>query len=98
MSQQPSEALEEVVDEQSFIDFLGVLAADRDDEVTEGRAEPSSPYGPGKNGWENGTIEAFLWAAAAWGTSSINGMPLLPKSTNPWRRCADILYAGKIYE
>ena len=98
MSQQPSEALEEVVDEQSFIDFLGVLAADRENEVTKERAEPSSPYGPGKNGWENGTIEAFLGAAATWGESSINGLPLRPKSTNPWRRCADILYCGKMYE
>ena len=98
MSEEPSEALEEVVDEESFIEFLSVLAADREDEVAKERENAGSPYGRGHNGWDNGTIEAFLGAAAAWGTSSINGLPLLPKSRNPWRRCADIIYAGKIYE
>src|SRR5690349_16031736 len=98
MPRDPREALEEVVDEESFIEFLSVLAADREDEVTKERENPSSPWGPGRNGWDNGTIEAFLGAAAAWGASSIDGLPLLPKSTNPWRRCADILHAGKIYE
>ena len=98
MSQKPSEAIESVVDEESFIEFLNVLAADRADEVEKERITPSSPYGPGVNGWENGSIEAFLDAASRWAEQSINGMPLLEKSMNPWRRCADILYAGKFYE
>ena len=86
------------MDEESFIEFLSILAADRQDEVAKELENPSSPYGPGQNGWDNGTIEAFLGAAAIWGFTSINGLPLLPKSTNPWRRCADIIFAGKIYE
>ncbi len=98
MSQDPDEAVKEVVDEESFIEFLSVLAADRADEVEKEREKPSSPYGPRRNGWENGSIEAFLDAACRWGAQSVNGMPLLPKSTNPWRRCADILLAGKFYE
>lgn len=92
------ELVERVDDEQSFIDFVAALAADRDDDKRKEQESPSSPYGPSPNGWKNGSIEAFLGAAAAWGESSINGLPLLPKSTNPWRRAADILHAGKFYE
>jgi hypothetical protein len=98
MPMDPHESLDRVVDEESFIDFLQARAADRENEIEKERENPSSPYGRGKNGWENGSIEAFLGAAAAWGVGSMNGLPLLGKSTNPWRRCADILYAGKIYE
>ena len=90
--------VEKVVDERTFIAFLSALAADREDEVAKEREHPSSPWGPGQNGWENGTIAAFLGAAAAWATGSFNGLPLEPKATNPWRRCADILLMGKHYE
>jgi hypothetical protein len=94
------DALEHVIDEYTFIEFLSALAADRADEVEKERESPSSPYGPGQNGWENGSIEDYLYAAAAWATASINGLPLLPKpkEMNPWRRCADILAAAKVYE
>ncbi len=98
MPEDPFNALERVVDERTFIEFLRALAADRKDETAKEREQPSSPYGPSPNGWENGTIENFLHAASAWATASINGLPSLPRSTNPWRRCAEILYAGKIYE
>jgi hypothetical protein len=98
MSKDPDEAVEEVVDEESFIEFVGVLAANRSEPDEMERQEPNSVYGRSKNGWEHGSIEAFLDAACRWGTQSINGMPLLPKSTNPWRRCADVLLAGKFYE
>ena len=90
--------LHAVEDETTLIDFITALAADREDEVQKERSSPLSPYGPGANGWENGTIDTFLGAAAAWAESSKNGMPLYPKPTNPWKRFADILYAGKIYE
>jgi|SRR6185437_867103 len=94
------DALEKVVDEQTFIEFVYALAADRADKVEKERKSPSSPYGPGHNGWENGSIEDFLYASARWPTASVNGLPLVPKpkEMNPWRRCADILAAGKIYE
>lgn len=87
-----------VSDEASFVEFLSALAADREEEIEKEKQRPSSPYGPGANGWENGTIEAFLRAASAWAESSRNGLPLMAKAQNPWKRCADILYAGKIYE
>ena len=91
-------ALEKVADEQTFINFLYALAKDRADEVAKEREHPSPPFGPGHNGWENGTIEDYLYAAARWAIAS-DGAPMLPpKSGNPWRRCADILAAGKVYE
>ena len=92
------EQLDLVVDERTFLDFVHALAIDREDEVRKEKTKSSSPYGPGANGWENGTIEAFLEAACSWGRSSFHGLPLYEKSTNPWRRCADILHMGKLYE
>jgi len=45
--------------------------------------------------WENPTLYMFLESASAW--SSATSHRVLP-SENPWRRCADILAAGRIYE
>ncbi len=87
-----------VCDERTFLEFLSALKADREDEVAKEKKKPSSPYGAGANGWENGTIEAFLDAATAWGAASQNGLQFYQKPENPWKRCADILYMGKIYE
>jgi hypothetical protein len=87
-----------VHDEATFVEFLVALAADREDEVQKEKMKPSSPYGPGANGWENGTIEAFLGAASAWAEASKAGLKYYVKPSNPWKRCADILYTGKIYE
>lgn len=44
------------------------------------------------DGWENETIETFIEAATAWAEARPTNV------ANPWRRCADILYAGKGYE
>ncbi len=87
-----------VRDETSFVRFLKALAADRADEVNQEEASPSSPYGPGVNGWENWTIEHFLESASAWAEDSKNGFDSYAKPENPWKRCADILLAGKSYE
>jgi hypothetical protein len=90
---------ESVYDEASFILFLSALAEDRADAAQQEKANPSGPYGSAANGWENGTIESFLESASAWAEASkrgksSNNMP--PENT--WRRCADILLAGKYYE
>src|SRR6266550_1996321 len=90
--------LDAVCDEETLVAFVTALAADRDDEIAKEKASPSSPYGPGANGWENGTIEAFLDAAAAWATASKDGLYGYQKPENPWKRCADIIHMGKIYE
>ncbi len=94
MSADLQSKLEAVCDEDSFVAFIDALAADRADERRKEAVSPSSPYGPGANGWENATIEAFLDAAVAWARASKQEL----KPENPWRRCADIIYSGKIYE
>jgi hypothetical protein len=87
-----------VTDEATFIEFISVLASDRADECAKEKARPSSPYGPGANGWENGTIEAFLDAASAWASASRGGLAYYDPPANPWTRCAHILLMGKHYE
>jgi len=92
------ELADKVIDEQSFVDFIIALAEDWEDEQRKEKENLSSPWGPGANGWENGTIGTYLNAAAAWATASINGLPLMAKAKNPWTRAAQILHAGKFYE
>lgn len=89
---------DEVHNEETFIRFLEALAADRIDEEEKEKTDSGNPYGQGHNGWEHGTIGHYLDASAAWANSSINGLPLMPKEKNPWKRMAQILHAGKIYE
>jgi hypothetical protein len=90
--------LDSVNDEQSFLQFLRALADDWEDEQQKELANPSSPYGPGANGWENGTIGAYFDAAIRWGDASAHGLKFYEKASNPWKRSAEILYMGKLYE
>lgn len=90
--------LESVADEQSFLRFLQALAEDWDDEQKQESTTPSSPYGFGANGWENSTISAFLHAAVSWGDASVANLKSYEKPDNPWKRAAQIIYMGKIYE
>jgi hypothetical protein len=92
------DALESVSDPTSFLAFSRLLAEDRADEVRKEAANPSPPYGPGANGWENGTIEAFLIAALSWADSTDFGLSQGLAPDNPWKRFAVFLYCGKIYE
>ena len=89
--------LDAVHDEDTFIAFVSALASDRAAEVKKEKESPSSPYGPGANGWENGTIEAFLESAAAW-AEDWKASPQYRPPANPWKRCAEILYSGRGYE
>lgn len=98
MSHELQRVLDAVSDEETFLRFLEALAADRADEVEKEKLNPSSPYCQGANGWENGSIEHFLESAAAWGRDSITGSQFYDKPDNPWKRCADIIYMGKLYE
>ena len=83
---------EQVEDESSFIRFAEALAADFEGSRLEESDNPSSPYSPTANGWENTTIGAFLGAATAWAHASQT------ETSNPWKQAAQILMAGKIYE
>jgi hypothetical protein len=76
-------ALEAVEDETTFIAFVEALAQDRLNSAA---------------AWQNDTIDGFLECAHAWAVASKSGTEFYAKPGNPWRRCADILYMGKIYE
>jgi hypothetical protein len=89
--------LKAVCDESSFIAFLGALANDRADEIRKEKISPSSPYTSGPNGWENIGIDTFLESAAAW-ASDFRDSPRYEVPSNIWKRCAEIIYAGKSYE
>lgn len=93
MSEKLEKALDSVKDEKTFLDFLKVLAKDCADEMEKEKIHPSSPFGPGANGWENSTIDSFLESAAAWEEDSIN-----EETDNVWQRVAEIIYMGKLYE
>ena len=91
------EYLDRVEDRETFFQFVHALIEDRVDEVEKEQEQPSNPYGPGANRWENGTIEAFLHAAVRWAEDSIgqkDGMTDEPT----WKSFATFLWCGKIYE
>lgn len=98
MSDELLRARDGVVDEGTFVEFLRILAADWDDERAKEAVTPGSPYGPGANGWENTTIGAYLEASAEWARATASGTAFYQQPANIWRRSADILYGGKIYE
>jgi hypothetical protein len=79
------EKLHAVKDEQTFAEFLHALAEDR---------RAPNPVSP----WQWDTLEDFLDAAGSWADSSKNGLPLYEVPGNAWKRAADIIFAGKIYE
>jgi len=91
-------ALRSVRDEETFLQFLLALRDDREASIALEKTNPTSPYGPEAKGWENITIERFFDTAVRWARDSVNGNPFYKKPDNPWRRCADILYAAKGYE
>ncbi|TJY43074.1 hypothetical protein E5161_04035 [Cohnella pontilimi] len=76
------ELVNDVTDEITFLNFINELHKDR--------LENSD--------WENNSIESFLEAIHDWGKASINGLEFYEKPDNSWKRCAQILYMGKIYE
>jgi len=73
----------EVQDEPSFLRFLLALSQDRQVSTDE---------------WQNDDIASFAESAARWGAASSGGLPFYEKPDNVWKRCAQILYMGKIYE
>lgn len=90
--------LSQVNDEATFIAFIDALAADYSEEREMEQASSRSPYASGALGWQNGTIDAMLGAAAAWGNLTAMNPKNNTSGQNPWYRCAHILYVGKFYE
>jgi hypothetical protein len=93
-------ALEAIVDEETFVDFLEALSADWADERAREAVSPSNPYGPGANGWENTAFSDILEATVAcWRDNRrMGGSPVDETTGNAWRAAATIIYHGKYYE
>lgn len=85
-----------VRDEESFRSFVAALAGDYSEEREIEETTPSSPYSAGALGWEHGTIDGYLGAAAACGSN--RSSPHATEVENTWFRAAAIMYAGKYYE
>ena len=86
--------LDKVDSKQSFLEFVSALSADwfREEELE--KQSPSSPYGSGALGWENGSVGSFLDAMEKWAADSRDKISEKPD----WNTFARILLAGKFYE
>jgi hypothetical protein len=93
LTTEPHKLLETVISKQSFLDFVDALRLDRIDELEKEKIEKSGLYGPGANGWQNGTIEAFLDAIHSYGQDCDE-----IKEEPNWKMFALLLMAGKMYE
>jgi hypothetical protein len=91
-------AAEKVTDELAFLRLLRCMATDWEDERQKELAAARPPYSAGANGWENGTIGAFLEAAAAWAEASSRTANVGSDVSDAWRRAAEIMVAGAFYE
>jgi len=89
--------LDNVKDQKSFIEFVKALQKDKENEDLKEQENPSGPFSPGQNGWENNTIAGYLEAAVAWAEDSDFGEKI-EKTTNTWKKLALFMYSGKIYE
>ena len=85
--------LDDVNDEQSFLRIVDALRADWELEQKLEKANPSPPFSAGATGWENGSIGQFLDAEVAFAKDRPDD-----SASNPWRRAALIIFAGKFYE
>ena len=98
MAERLQHALERVVDERSLIHFLRVLGHDWHTERQLEADVPPAPYAAAVLGWENRSIGEYLEAMVDWAEASEEGLRRHDLPDNPWRRIADILFAGKIHE
>lgn len=93
-----TEKLENVVDCDTFLEFVKALIEDWEADYAEIiRKKKLNFYSPvGDNSeWQNGSIGQYLEAASAWAEAlKKERMPENPT----WRTFAEFLYAGKIYE
>jgi len=93
------EMADQVSDEAGLITFMKALAEDwYDERAKEAAAPPRHTSASGANGWESGSIGAFLDSAAAWAEGTSSGSVSYTRPDNSWRRCAHVLLMGKLYE
>jgi len=77
--------LHEIVDrvdsKETFLEFVAALLADLDAARAEGRATPSSPYGPYARDWENPELGRFLEAMHACAVDTGDRVPASPNGS-----------------
>jgi hypothetical protein len=98
MSSDLRQLADAATDERSFVEFVRALARDWNDGAEKDAQQPTSPYGPGANGWEHDSIGSYLEAAAEWAAATVSEAKFYVPPTNPWTRVAHVLLAGKSYE
>ena len=88
------EIIDEVKDEQSFLNFAKALMKDREAH----ESKPVDEVGLAGD-WANNDISGFLEAAIAWAEDSDFGVRQdVELKSNKWKQFAVFLYCGKIYE
>lgn len=90
--------LDTVNDEDSFLDFLDAMAEEFAKSQAVEAKVPSPPFSQGAMGWENSRIDTFLDAAIRGAEQTAKLPDWKNKDDNVWRRCAEIIYFGKVYE
>ncbi len=93
------EMADKVNSKESFLRFVEALARDAEAVNTASGRTADGKTDLNPNGWENGSIAAFLDAMSAWAaaTHGLNGEPMVSEQAS-WRSFARILHAGKFYE
>jgi hypothetical protein len=88
-----SSSLAAVKDEQSFLHFVGLLAADGEVHLpASGKTDSHKPD------WSNQTIEDFLLAANAWVTDAQASESPGPRPADLWQLLAKYLWASRRYK
>lgn len=91
------ELLVAVHDQATFRAFANALKEDFIDSCEKEKLNPSHPYSNAANDWANITIDQFLDGAIA-GALDDRKPEEDTAASSLWRRFAEFLYCGKIYE
>jgi hypothetical protein len=87
---------ESVQTEADFLRFAKALLANWEDEEAPPKADPESRFGPSPNGWENGSIGAFLSGMIRWAEDVDHSQRY--DARPDWSLFAFMLLAGSRYE
>jgi hypothetical protein len=93
-----TDELENVVDLETFLNFVQALIDDWEDNEVEGKFRRPDYANSGSDDWQNWTIGSYFEAAHAWARTTEMGKKQGVSSSPSWKAFALFLYMGKIYE